>query len=125
MNADDVAKLLEREWQNIRQQLGESWSDFYTAYRSIIAKLPEAPTRSDLERITDEICQLMSRYDYTLGLLRGWHGMLSERLLLSPAETLSEKEQVQQICNRFKQLAEQDEKTQEKRQIGEKTERGE
>ncbi|MFN3421788.1 MAG: hypothetical protein ACK40X_08700 [Armatimonadota bacterium] len=124
MNANDVAKLLEREWQNIRQQLGEGWGEFHRAYRDIIATLPEEPTRSDLERVADEICQLMSRYDYTLGLLQGWQGGLSERLLPSAGETLSEKEQIRQVCNRFKHLAEQDEARQEQGQSSEKPERG-
>lgn len=107
MDAGDVAKLLETEWPSIRQQLGESWASFHRAYRSVIATLPQEPTRRDLERVADEICQLMSRHPYTLGLLRGWHGVCTERLLPSPAEALPEGQQVRQICNRFKVLAEQ------------------
>lgn len=47
----------------------------------------------------------MSRRDYTLGLLLGWQSALLGRLLLDTGETLSEREQVHQICNRLKRLA--------------------
>lgn len=105
MDVQDIVELLESKWQSIREQLGEKWDEFVSAYRSIIATLPEEPTRADLERIADDICSLMRRYDYTLGLLLDWQNVLSERLLQDTSETLSEQEQVRQIGNRFKQLA--------------------
>jgi hypothetical protein len=107
MNANDVVGLLEAEWQSIREQLGEQWGDFVAAYRDIVAALPEEPSRDDMERIADAVCQLMGRYDYTRGLLRGWQSVTRERLLPSPTSTLSEQEQVHQVCNRFRQLAEE------------------
>jgi hypothetical protein len=107
MNANDVVGLLEAEWQSIREQLGEQWDDFVAAYREIVAALPEEPSRDDMERIADAVCQLMGRYDYTRGLLRGWQSVTWERLLPSPTSTLNEQEQVRQICNRFRQLAEE------------------
>lgn len=105
MSANDVVELLEREWQSIAEKLGEEWGNFKAAYQSIIATLPENPTRADVERIADEVCSLLSRYDYTHGLLRGWQGAHAERLLLDPEKTLREQEQLNQICNRFRQLA--------------------
>lgn len=105
LDAGNIIELLEGEWHSISEQLGEKWDEFVEAYRDIIATLPGEPTRADLERIADAICSLMSRYGYTLGLLRGWQGALSERLLLDTGETLSEQEQIHQICNRLKQLA--------------------
>jgi hypothetical protein len=107
MNANDVVGLLEAEWQSIRKQLGEQWDDFVAAYRGIVATLPEEPSRDDMERTADAVCQLMGRYDYTRGLLRGWQSVTWERLLPSPTSTLSEQEQVRQVCNRFRQLAEE------------------
>jgi hypothetical protein len=107
MNANDVVGLLEAEWQSIREQLGEQWDDFVAAYREIVAALPEEPSRDDMERIADAVCQLMGRYDYTRGLLRGWQSVTRERLLPSPMSTLNEQEQVLQVCNRFRQLAEE------------------
>jgi hypothetical protein len=107
MNANDVVGLLEAEWQSIREQLGEQWGDFVATYREIVAALPEEPSRDDMERIADAVCQLMGRYDYTRGLLRGWQSVTWERLLPSPTSTLSEQEQVRQVCNRFRQLAEE------------------
>jgi len=107
MNANDVVGLLEAEWQSIREQLGEQWDDFVATYREIVAALPEEPSRDDMERIADAVCQLMGRYDYTRGLLRGWQSVTWERLLPSPTSTLSEQEQVRQVCNRFRQLSEE------------------
>jgi hypothetical protein len=107
MNANDVVGLLEAEWQSIREQLGEQWDDFVAAYREIVAALPEEPSRDDMERIADAVCQLMGRYDYMRGLLRGWQSVTRERLLPSPTSTLNEQEQVHQVCNRFRQLAEE------------------
>jgi hypothetical protein len=107
MNANDVVGLLEAEWQSIREQLGKRWDDFVAAYRDIVVALPEEPSRDDMERIADAVCQLMGRYDYTRGLLRGWQSVTWERLLTSPTSTLSEQEQVRQVCNRFRQLAEE------------------
>jgi hypothetical protein len=109
MNANDVVGLLEAEWQSIREQLGEQWDDFVAAYREIVAALPEEPSRDDMERTADAVCQLMGRYDYTRGLLRGWQSMTWtwRSLLISPTSTLSEQEQVRQVCNRFRQLAEE------------------
>jgi len=107
MNANDVVGLLEAEWQSVREQLGKRWDDFVAAYREIVATLPEEPSRDDMERIADAVCQLMGRYDYTRGLLRGWQSVTWERLLTSPTSTLSEQEQVRQVCNRFRQLAEE------------------
>jgi hypothetical protein len=107
MNANDIVELLEAEWQSVREQLGEQWDDFVAAYREIVAALPEEPSRDDMERIADAVCQLMGRYDYTRGLLRGWQSVTRERLLPSPTSTLNEQEQVHQVCNRFRQLAEE------------------
>jgi hypothetical protein len=105
MNANDIVELLEAEWQSVREQLGEQWDDFVAAYRGIVATLPEEPSRDDMERIADAVCQLMGQYDYTRGLLRGWQSVTRERLLTSSTSTLSEQEQVRQVCNRFRQLA--------------------
>lgn len=110
MKANDLVELLESEWQSISERLGEKWDEFLAAYRGIVATLPDEPTRSDLERVADAICSLMRRYDYTLGLLRGWQGVLSERLILGADETLKERERVRQICNRFKQLVSEESK---------------
>jgi hypothetical protein len=107
MNANDVVGLLEAEWQSVREQLGKRWDDFVAAYRDIVVALPEEPSRDDMERIADAVCQLMGRYDYTRGLLRGRQSVTWERLLTSPTSTLSEQEQVRQVCNRFRQLAEE------------------
>jgi hypothetical protein len=107
MNANDVVGLLEAEWQSVRERLGEQWDDFVAEYRGIVTALPEKPSRDDMERIADAVCQLMGRYDYTRGLLRGWQSVTRERLLTSPTSTLSEQEQVRQVCNRFRQLAEE------------------
>jgi len=105
MKANDIVELLEAEWQSIRENLREQWHDFVAAYCGIISALPKEPSRDDLERTADAVCQLMGRYDYTRGLLRGWLGSLTERLLSSAEESLSEQEKVNQLCNRFHQLA--------------------
>ena len=105
MKANDIIELLEAEWPGIRENLREQWHDFVAAYRDIVAALPEEPSRDDIERTADAVCQLMGRYDYTQGLLRGWLGSLTERLLSSAEESLSEQEKVNQIRNRFHQLA--------------------
>jgi hypothetical protein len=115
MNANDVVGLLEAEWQSIREQLGEQWDDFVAAYREIVAALPEEPSRDDMERIADAVCQLMGRYDYTRGLLRRRQSVTRKDAgtrdfwfwLPSSTITLNEQEQVRQICNRFRQLAEE------------------
>lgn len=60
MSADDVVELLEKEWQSIAEGLGEKWDEFRAAYQSIIAPLPETPTRADVERIADEVCSLLA-----------------------------------------------------------------
>jgi len=105
MNANDVVELLEKEWQSIRENLGKQWDGFVAEYRDIISALPKEPSRDDLERTADAVCQLMGRYDYTRGLLRGWQSVTLERLLTNATSTLSSQEQVNQLCNRFHQLA--------------------
>jgi hypothetical protein len=115
MNANDIVELLEKEWQSIREQLGEQWDDFVAAYREIVAALPEEPSRDDMERTADAVCQLMGRYDYTRGLLRRRQSVTREDagtrdfwfFLTSSTSTLSEQEQVRQVCNRFRQLSEE------------------
>jgi len=107
MNANDVVELLEAEWQSIKEQLKGQWDDFAEEYLRIVASLPEEPSRDDMERTADAVCQLMKRYDYTRGLLRGWQSSHAERLLSSAEQSLSEKEIVHQVCNRFRQLAEE------------------
>lgn len=107
LGANILAELLKREWQSIREHLGGQWNEFLESYREIVASLPENPTRADVEEAADKICSLMSRYPCTHRLLQEWMSMPQERMLTSARETLSEQEQVRQICNRLKELAQE------------------
>ena len=102
MTVVEVIELLEKNWEYLPTVLGTHWEDFYKEFQTIVnALLPEA-TRKDLEMAADDIFVLMKQYNYTSGLLKGWRSVFTERLL---ENSLSNKEQIRQICNRLQKLA--------------------
>jgi hypothetical protein len=104
MNAEMVVALLEQNWHGLRGELGEQWEDFTESYSDIVARLPSEPSREDLERTVDAVCELLNRYEYGRGLLRSSQVFASERLLAAASETLSDQERTRQVCNRLREL---------------------
>jgi hypothetical protein len=83
MNADDVMRVLEKNWPEIREHLGEGWDQFLDTYEGIVVQLPRDPSQREVEQAVDGICSLMKRHDYTRALLQragsgAWSG--GERL---------------------------------------------
>jgi hypothetical protein len=104
MNAEMVVALLEQNWDGLQLELGGQWEDFTGSYSDIVARLPSEPGRDDLERTVDALCELLNRYEYGRGLLRGCRVPTSEKLLAAASETLSEQERTRQVCNRLRVL---------------------
>jgi hypothetical protein len=104
MNAAEVARWLQREWPGIRDHLGDRWPGFLAEYRTIVTRLREGSGRDDVERVADDVCDLLCRDTSTRRLLQGWQGAGAERLLASARETLDDREFVRQVCNRFQEL---------------------
>ncbi|RMI04774.1 MAG: hypothetical protein D6681_09115 [Calditrichaeota bacterium] len=104
MTAAEVTELLERNWEQLPPGLGSQWEDFYREFCRLVKALPSPATRRDVETAADGLFDLLNRYHYTRGLLRGWRSGFTERL---PGNTLTDKEQVRQVCNRLRTLAQQ------------------
>src|SRR5262245_30769510 len=105
MNAAEVARLLQREWPGIQHHLGDRWPGFLAEYRTIVTRLREGSGRDDVERVADDVCDLLSRDAFTRRLLQNWQGAGAERPLASARDTLDDREFVRQVCNRFQDLA--------------------
>ena len=107
MTASELIELLEKNWEHLSSGLGSQWKDFYKKFQTIVDSLPQGATREDLEKVTDDLFDLMNQYQYTSGLLQGWQSVFTERLLENP---LSNEEKVQQICNRLRKLTQNSKK---------------
>jgi len=107
MEVEDVINLLEKNWPNIKEKLGENWPNFVAKYQCIINRIPDEPSREYLELTADEVCELMEKFDYTHLLLQEWNKLIVERVrvLISSDQVLNNAETVRQVCNRFLQLA--------------------
>jgi len=101
MTASELIELLEKNWVHLPSGLGSQWEDFYKKFQTIVDLLPPEANRKDLEKVADDLFDLMNQYQYTSGLLQGWQSVFTERLLKNP---LSNEEKVQQICNRLRKL---------------------
>lgn len=104
LSSGNVVALLENNWKNIQEQLGDDWNDFSEAYIEIINKLPDKSNIKDIETTTDQICRELHKYDFTKELMQSLQGEQTEKLLNSPNKTLNESESVFQIRNRMKNL---------------------
>src|SRR5437870_637781 len=110
MNAEAVVSLLEQNWNRLRDELGDQWMDFTSSYHEIVKKLLAQPARENLERTVDEVCDLLGRYEFGRGLLRGFLVRSSDqdRMSKSGYEVLDDQERVQQVCNRLTELITQE-----------------
>jgi hypothetical protein len=105
MNSGSVLILLEQNWPRLAQELGDQWQDFAGAYGEIVEPLPAEPTREEMERTTDALCELLARYEFGRGLLHGYQAVESERMLGTAHGKLGDKEPTSgQVCNRLKLL---------------------
>jgi|GEM_PF-6562468 len=122
MNAETVVSLLEQNWDRLRDELDDQWMEFTNSYRGIVRRLPARPARENLERSVDEVCALLSRYEFGRGLLRGdlARPSVQERTLKSADEVLGDQERLQQVCNRLTELATQEPQANREQENGER-----
>jgi hypothetical protein len=107
MNLEKLVTLLEHSWGRLQAKLGERWPEFLSGYQDIIAGLPPEPSWQHLESAADGLEKLLSRYTYGRELLDSYREFEPIRVLgiQPPSQTLSDKEYIQQICNRLRKLS--------------------
>lgn len=122
MNAEAVVSLLEQNWNRLRDELGDQWMDFTCSYREIVRQLPAQSARENLERSVDEVCNLLSSYEFGRGLLRGSlvRTFDQKRMGKSEDEVMDDHEQLQQVCNRLTELIEQEQQEDRKQKDDER-----
>jgi hypothetical protein len=101
VTSEEVVRLLEAHWQDIREQLGDRWEPFLEEYGAIVDGLVEDERRA-VERAADEVCRLLKRDEYTAGLLSGSAAPPStSKLPLDEEKSVPEQTAVRQIHNRM------------------------
>jgi hypothetical protein len=110
MKDEEVVSLLEQNWGRLRDELGDKWPEFAGSYRGIVGKLPAQPTQENLTRAVNGVWDLLRRYEFGRGLLRGYQGCASDQQRLGDdgSKTTGDQESVQQVCNRLTELSKQE-----------------
>ncbi len=89
-----IVSLLEEHLKEIKSSLGSPyWENFLDKLERFSENL--MPRRKDLEDWTDKVSELLSKYDYTRGLLKGllFCASSGERGIPSSDKTLGDVEQ--------------------------------
>jgi len=91
----EVLAYIEENWEELKNTLGKKWENFYEEFKEIVSPLED---NENLEKLFDAIEKIGSLL-FSYGLEQNF--MHFFRKLPTGSETLSKREEIKGISNRF------------------------
>ena len=106
MNAEQLLEFLEQHIDELPHLMGEeAWQAFRAVLHTSVQQMHEGISRDKLESAVQPIFDHLVRCPQVREKLRAFIESLRTRLSQSPAQTLTDEQQLNQVVNRFRVFA--------------------
>ena len=106
MNAEQLLEFLEQHIDELPHLMGEeAWQAFRAVLHTSVQQMHEGISRNELESAVQPIFDHLVRCPQVREKLRAFSESLRTRRSQSPAQTLTDEQQLNQVVNRFRVLA--------------------
>jgi uncharacterized membrane-anchored protein YjiN (DUF445 family) len=106
IKAEQLAEFLEQHIHELPHLMGEeAWQAFRAVLHTSVQQMHEGISRDKLESAVQPIFDHLVRCPQVREKLRAFIESLRTRLSQSPAQTLTDEQQLNQVVNRFRVLA--------------------
>ena len=106
INAEQLLEFLEQHIDELPHLMGEeAWQAFRAVLHTSVQQMYEGISRDKLESAVQPIFDHLVRCPQVHEKLRAFSESLRTRLSQSPAQTLTDEQQLNQVVNRFRVLA--------------------
>ena len=106
INAEQLLEFLEQHIDELPHLMGaEEWRAFQAELHASVQQMHEGISRDELESAVQPLFEHLNRCPQVREKLRAFSESLRTRLSQSPAQTLTDEQQLNQVVNRFRVLA--------------------
>jgi predicted anti-sigma-YlaC factor YlaD len=106
MNAEQLLEFLEQHIDELPHLMGaEEWRAFQAELHASVQQMHEGISRNELESAVQPIYDHLVRCPQVREKLRAFSESLHPRRSQSPAQTLTDEQQLNQVVNRYRVLA--------------------
>jgi hypothetical protein len=106
INAEQLLEFLEQHIDELPHLMGEeAWQAFQAELHASVQQMHEGISRDELESAVQPLFEHLNRCPQVREKLRAFSESLRTRLSQSPAQTLTDEQQLNQVVNRFRVLA--------------------
>jgi uncharacterized membrane-anchored protein YjiN (DUF445 family) len=105
INAEQLAEFLKQHIDELPHLMGEeAWQAFQAELHASVQQMHEGISRDELESAVQPLFEHLNRCPQVREKLRAFSESLRTRLSQSPAQTLTDEQQLNQVVNRFRAL---------------------
>jgi hypothetical protein len=106
MNAEQLLEFLEQHIDELPHLMGaEEWRAFQADLHASVQQMHEGISPDELEQAVQPLFEHLNRHPQIRKVLREFSESVRPRLSQSPAQTLTNEQQLNQVMNRFRVLA--------------------
>jgi hypothetical protein len=106
MNAEQLLEFLEQHIEELPHLMGEeAWQAFRAVLHTSVQQMHEGISRDELESAVQPLFKHLNRCPQVREKLCAFSESLRTRRSQSPAQTLTDEQQLNQVVNRFRVLA--------------------
>jgi hypothetical protein len=106
MTAEQLVEFLEQHIHELPDLMGaEAWQAFQDDLHTSVQQMREGISPDELERAVQPLFEHLNRHPQIQKMLREFSESVRPRLSQSPAQTLTNEQQLNQVMNRFRGLA--------------------
>ena len=106
INAEQLLEFLKQHIGELPHLMGEeAWQAFQAELHASVQQMHEGISRDELESAVQPLFEHLNRCPQVREKLRAFSESLRTRLSQSPAQTLTDEQQLNQVVNRFRDLA--------------------
>jgi hypothetical protein len=106
INAEQLLEFLEKHIGELPHLMGEeAWQAFQAELHASVQQMHEGISRDELESAVQPLFKHLNRCPQIREMLRAFSESLRPRLSQPPAQTLTNEQQLNQVMNRFRVLA--------------------
>ena len=106
INAEQLAEFLKQHIDELPHLMGEeAWQAFQAELHASVQQMHEGISRDELESAVQPLFKHLNRCPQVREKLRAFIESLRTRRSQSPAQTLTDEQQLNQVVNRFRVLA--------------------
>jgi hypothetical protein len=106
MNAEQLLEFLEQHIDELPHLMGaEEWRAFQAELHASVQQMHEGISPDELEQAVQPLFEHLNRHPQIRKMLREFSESVRPRLSQSPAQTLTNEQQLNQVMNRFRVLA--------------------